>query len=214
MDSSTARNAILASIRSACSVRPDGKGYAAIPREYFRVGYLETPARLNLFAERLHEYDAEVHFASAGELAEMVGAILKNRGKQRMLIPAGIEQKWLPGGIEFTRGDELAPRALDTFDGVLTACSVAIALTGTIVLQNAPGQGPRSLSLVPDYHLCVVREDQVVETVPEAMEWLKATEKLPTTFISGPSATADIEMTRIKGVHGPRVLDILVARPG
>jgi L-lactate dehydrogenase complex protein LldG len=92
----------------------------------------------------------------------------------------------------------------------LTGCTVAIAETGTIVLQNAPAQGPRILSLVPDYHLCVVFAEQVVATVPEAFEWLRGSSHLPTTFVSGPSATADIEMTRIKGVHGPRFLDVLI----
>jgi L-lactate dehydrogenase complex protein LldG len=99
---------------------------------------------------------------------------------------------------------------VDGVEGILTACSVAIAETGSIVLQNADGQGPRVLSLVPDYHLCVVFADQVVATVPEAFARLAATSTLPTTFISGPSATADIEMTRIKGVHGPRFVDIIL----
>jgi len=99
---------------------------------------------------------------------------------------------------------------LDKLDGVLTGCTVAIAETGSIVLQNAAAQGRRALSLVPDYHLCVVFASQVVETVPECFARLDATANLPTTFFSGPSATADIEMTRIKGVHGPRYLDVLL----
>ena len=93
---------------------------------------------------------------------------------------------------------------------VLSGCTVAIAETGTVVLQNVVGQGRRVATLVPDYHLCVVRVEDVVETVPEAMERLAATAELPTTFFSGPSATADIEMTRIKGVHGPRFLDVVL----
>jgi len=99
---------------------------------------------------------------------------------------------------------------LDKKQGVLSGCTVAIAETGSIVLQNAAAQGPRTLSLVPDYHLCVVFEEQMVATVPEAFERIEATSALPTTFISGPSATADIEMTRIKGVHGPRFLDVVL----
>jgi len=99
---------------------------------------------------------------------------------------------------------------LDEFQGVVTASSVAIAATGTIVLQNVTGQGRRAPTLIPDYHLCVVRAENVVETVPEAMETLAPTASLATTFISGPSATADIEMTRIKGVHGPRFLDVIL----
>jgi L-lactate dehydrogenase complex protein LldG len=99
---------------------------------------------------------------------------------------------------------------LNGFDGVMTGSSVAIAETGTVVLQNVAGQGRRAATLVPDYHLCVVRVEDVVETVAEAMDRLAATAGLTTTFISGPSATADIEMTRIKGVHGPRFLDVIL----
>ncbi len=127
-----------------------------------------------------------------------------------MAIPAGLPAAWLPETIPFTEADHLANLELDRFDGVLSACTVAIALTGTIVLQNVPGQGPRKLSLIPDYHLCVVYENQIVETVSEAFDRLGPTSTLPTTFVSGPSATADIEMTRIKGVHGPRFLDVLI----
>ena len=96
------------------------------------------------------------------------------------------------------------------FDGVITGATLAIAETGTVVLQSVAGQGRRAVTLVPDYHLCVVRVGDVVETVPEAMERLQATAELATTFVSGPSATADIEMTRIKGVHGPRFLDVIL----
>jgi L-lactate dehydrogenase complex protein LldG len=96
-------------------------------------------------------------------------------------------------------------------DGVMTGATVAIAETGTVVLQNTAGQGRRAVTLVPDYHLCVVQVKDVVETVPEAMERLKGSATLATTFVSGPSATADIEMTRIKGVHGPRFLDVILA---
>jgi L-lactate dehydrogenase complex protein LldG len=96
-------------------------------------------------------------------------------------------------------------------DGVMTGATLAIAETGTVVLQNAAGQGRRVVTLVPDYHLCVVRVKDVVETVPEAFGRLEATAELATTFVSGPSATADIEMTRIKGVHGPRFLDVILA---
>ncbi len=109
-----------------------------------------------------------------------------------------------------TEADALSNVELDKFDGLISGCTVAIALTGTIVLQNVPGQGPRKLSLIPDYHLCVVFAEQIVETVPEAFDKLAATATLPTTLISGPSATADIEMTRIKGVHGPRFLEVLI----
>jgi L-lactate dehydrogenase complex protein LldG len=127
-----------------------------------------------------------------------------------MVVPAGLRPEWLPGGVEFVVDEGLATAELDGFDGVMTGATLAIAETGTVVLQSVAGQGRRAVTLVPDYHLCLVRVDDVVETVPEAMERLQATATLATTFVSGPSATADIEMTRIKGVHGPRFLDVIL----
>jgi L-lactate dehydrogenase complex protein LldG len=125
-----------------------------------------------------------------------------------MLIPNGLPPEWLPADFAFTVDNNLPYEKLDSFDGVLTSASAAIAATGSIVLQHGPGQGRRALTLIPDYHLCVVFTNQVVETVPAAFTRLDG--KLPTTFVSGPSATADIEMTRIKGVHGPRFLDVIL----
>jgi L-lactate dehydrogenase complex protein LldG len=127
-----------------------------------------------------------------------------------MVIPAGLPAEWLPSGFEFVVDTGLSAVELDGFEGVMTGSTMAIAETGTVVLQNVVGQGRRALTLVPDYHLCVVRVEDVVETVPEAMERLAGTAEVATTFFSGPSATADIEMTRIKGVHGPRFLDVIV----
>jgi L-lactate dehydrogenase complex protein LldG len=122
----------------------------------------------------------------------------------------GLPVEWLADGVEFVVDVGMGAAALDAVDGVMTASTLAIAETGTIVLQGVAGQGRRAVSLVPDYHLCVVDAASVVETVPEAMARLQGTAGLATTFISGPSATADIEMTRIKGVHGPRFLDVLL----
>jgi L-lactate dehydrogenase complex protein LldG len=115
-----------------------------------------------------------------------------------------------PQHLEFVTDVGLSWEAIEGCEGVVTSSTVAIAETGTIVLQVGPGQGRRAITLIPDYHLCVVRAEDVVETVPEAMSWLAPTSTLATTFISGPSATADIEMTRIRGVHGPRFLDVIV----
>ena len=127
-----------------------------------------------------------------------------------MVVPAGLAAEWLPVGFEFVVDGGMTAAELNGFDGVMTGSSVAIAETGTVVLQNVAGQGRRAATLVPDYHLCVVRVEDVVETVAEAMNRLAATARLTTTFVSGPSATADIEMTRIKGVHGPRFLDVIL----
>ncbi len=207
------REAILSRIRGAhAPVAPEqlSASYKAIPRTYIRTGSLNAEQRLAMFEERLIEYDAHVHRVPQAALPKVIGATIRERGTRQMAVPAGIPPEWLPSGLSFTQADALTNSELDHFDGILTACTVAIALTGTIVLQNAPGQGPRKLSLIPDYHLCIVSENQIVETVSEAFDRLAATATLPTTFISGPSATADIEMTRIKGVHGPRFLDVLI----
>jgi L-lactate dehydrogenase complex protein LldG len=127
-----------------------------------------------------------------------------------MVVPPGFPREWLPHGWEFVVDDGLSHQDLDRIDGVLTTCTVAIALTGTIVLQHSPGEGRRVLTLVPDYHLCVVEAEQIVETVPEGIRRLCALNPSVATTISGPSATADIEMTRIRGVHGPRTLDVIL----
>jgi L-lactate dehydrogenase complex protein LldG len=184
--------------------------YAEIPRTYKREGTLEREALLDLFAHRLAEYDAGVSRVSAEKISEEVARILGARGRKKIAIPDGLPAEWLPEDFEFENATHFDDYQLDRMDGVITGCTVAIAETGSIVLQNAAAQGPRILSLVPDYHLCVVFAEQVVETVPESFAHLDATSTLPTTFFSGPSATADIEMTRIKGVHGPRFLDVVL----
>ena len=207
------RQAILSRVRGPHAKTPPelaAEEYAEIPRNYLRAGILTSAERLDMFQERLEEYDARVHRVAEATLPAVLAACIRERGAKKMAIPASLPQSRLPETIAFTEADHLNNLELDRYDGILSACSVAIALTGTIVLQNTPGQGPRKLSLIPDYHLCVVYEDQIVETVSEAFDRLAATSTLPTTFISGPSATADIEMTRIKGVHGPRFLDVLV----
>jgi L-lactate dehydrogenase complex protein LldG len=187
--------------------------WQAIPREYKRVGELEHDAVLEQLEDRLRDYDANVVRAETSELAETIARLLAERGVARLVIPQGLEAALgitLPAGFEFVTDDGLSALELDAFQGVVTASAVAISETGTIVLQNVPGQGRRAPTLVPDYHLCLVRSGDVVETVPEAMARLAATSSLATTFVSGPSATADIEMTRIKGVHGPRFLDVIL----
>jgi len=197
-DSSTARSRILASIRmslgAASTADSIAAEYGTIARHYNRSSAAEEHALLDLFTDRLLEYDAGVHRSSREGIAATVAEILGLRAKHNIAVP-----------------DTWSKDQLDKVEGTLSACSVAIAETGTIVLQNCPGQGPRSLSLVPDYFLCVVLAEQIVATVPEAFDRILATSTLPTTFISGPSATADIEMTRIKGVHGPRFLDVILA---
>jgi L-lactate dehydrogenase complex protein LldG len=168
------------------------------------------------FVERAAEYEATVHRVSEHELPEAVVEACRRRGAQRLVVPADLPETWIPESVDPLRdgaeGQHLTNEELDNSDGVLTGCSLSIAQTGTIVLDGGEGQGRRAITLLPDYHLCVVREDQIVGLVPEAFAKLEAVAKegRAITFISGPSATSDIELNRVEGVHGPRTLDVLV----
>lgn len=210
----SARAEILQKIRVANGAISDAataqSEWSALPRGYKRSATEPREAILNLLEDRLRDYDAQVIRSTPADLPRSIAERLSTRGKQRLVVPPGFPAAWLPPHFTFIPDDSLTPSQLDAVDGVLTASTVAIAETGTVVLQNVPGQGRRAATLVPDYHLCLVRADDVVETVPEAMAKLQATAGIATTFVSGPSATADIEMTRIKGVHGPRFLDVIL----
>jgi L-lactate dehydrogenase complex protein LldG len=208
---SSAMEEILTRIRQACSedVEDVAAGYARIVRQYQQMATLGREEILSLLTERLLEYDAHVYRARETEIAALCGELFARRNARRIVAPRDLPDAW-QSGADFVPDKDLDARALDRFDGVMTGATLAIAETGTIVLQNARAQGRRAVSLVPDYHLCVVREQDVVETVVEGMRLLEATRHLPTTLFSGPSATADIEMTRIKGVHGPRFVDVVI----
>lgn len=210
----SAREAILARIRTATGGSTDEETihaeWAAIPRGYTRQATRGREAILELLTDRLLDYDAHVVHVERSGVREAIAHQLAERKVAKMVVPAGLPQEWLPDGIYFLEDTALPYADLNSVDGVLSGATLAIAETGTIVLQNTAGQGRRAISLVPDYHLCIVDTAAVVETVPEAMTKLAATAALATTFISGPSATADIEMTRIKGVHGPRFLDVIL----
>lgn len=213
-----ARAEVLRRVRAANGAATDDAAavaaeWSALPRGYKRVGTLGRGAVLALLEDRLRDYDAGVTRARDGAVGVEMAQVLAHREKRRLVVPRGMAEalgEALPAGFEFVSDEGLTTAELDGFEGVVTASTVAIAETGTIVLQNVPGQGRRAPTLVPDYHLCVVRAADVVETVPEAMARLAETARLTTTFVSGPSATADIEMTRIKGVHGPRFLDVIL----
>jgi L-lactate dehydrogenase complex protein LldG len=171
------------------------------------------------FAERAAEYEATIHRVAETDLPSAIAQALERRGVRRLVIPPGLPQEWVPENVETLR-DAARPRLtkeeLDESDGVLTGCALGIAQTGTIVLDTGEGQGRRALTLLPDYHLCVVREDQIVGLVPEAFARLEETVKAEgraITFISGPSATSDIELNRVEGVHGPRTLEVLIFNP-
>ena len=173
------------------------------------------------FAERVAEYEATVHRVNESDLPREVSEALRRRDVRQLVVPADLPEGWVPKDVEILRDAAQSPLSneeLDRSDGVLTACSLGIAQTGTIVLDAGEGQGRRALTLLPDYHLCVVREDQIVGLVPEAFANLEETvrnEGRAVTFISGPSATSDIELNRVEGVHGPRTLEVLIAgQPG
>jgi L-lactate dehydrogenase complex protein LldG len=212
--SSSAREEVLRRIRAAKGGASKGEAtrreWETLARGYRRTASLERRAVIELLEDRLRDYDAHVAKVTRDHVGAQVASMLEARGKRRIVIPTGLAAEWLPRGFEFVLDERMSAAELNEVDGVMTGSTVAIAETGTVVLQNVAGQGRRATTLVPDYHLCVVRVEDVVETVAEGMERLAATAELTTTFFSGPSATADIEMTRIKGVHGPRFLDVIV----
>ncbi len=205
-DAGDAREVVLRRIRDALGDRPARQ---AVPRDYERA--LQSGTELIvLFVERVSDYRATVHRVAAADLASTIAAVMSSHGATRIAVPAGIPDAWLArSNVESVTDDSpLSHADLDRLDGVVTGCAVAIAETGTIVLDAGPDQGRRALSLLPDLHVCVVRADQVVGSVPEAISRLAPTR--PQTWISGPSATSDIELQRVEGVHGPRRLEVIV----
>jgi L-lactate dehydrogenase complex protein LldF len=201
-----ARTAILGRIRSALADRPLP---VEVPRDYRRRSQRRRTEVVDLFAERAGEYRATVRRATPDELRSVIADLSRAR---RLAIPPDLPSDWRPDGVELIPDDGLSPHELDRLDGALTGCALAIAETGALVLDGGRAQGRRALTLVPDYHLCVVAEDDIVDLVPEAVERLAPAiaDGRPLTFIAGPSATSDIELNRVEGVHGPRTLHIVV----
>lgn len=216
----SAREEVLARIRAAhASAPPPDLPYAEIARDYRTTSALDADAQLERLVDRLLDYRALVRRCTPDELPATLAAALAERGVRRVVAPAGLDGTWLaavgPGVEVRTDGPDpdrqLSVAELDEVDGVVSACAVAIAETGTLVLDGGPGQGRRVVSLIPDYCLCVVLAEQVVPDVPQAVRALDLTR--PTTMVSGPSATSDIELNRVEGVHGPRTLEVLVVAP-
>ena len=195
----TARDEVLHRIRTALADRPEP---AAAVRDYRG---LTGAGDVELFVERVDDYKATVHRDVA------TGDVLGGRGITRVVVPDGFPAELLPAGVAVV-SEPVDVDTLDDVSAVLTTCRVAIAETGTIVLDAGPGMGPRALTLVPDYHLVIVRADQIVAGVPDAVAALDPVR--PQTWISGPSATSDIELDRVEGVHGPRTLDVIVLSAG
>jgi len=185
--------------------------YEALQRPYVRRGKMTAEARLELLIERLREYDAEVVETSPDAMPATIAAQLGASGKHTFVAPPGLDPGWLVGGFDWKIDFNLATADLERAEGVVTAASCAIADSGTIVLHHTPSEGRRVITLLPDWHLCILRASQVVETLPEYFDRFHWSPAL-VTWISGPSATADIEMTRIKGVHGPRFLHVILVR--
>ncbi|MHB1931294.1 MAG: LutC/YkgG family protein [Acidimicrobiales bacterium] len=196
-----ARDEVLSRIRRAVATDPPAP---AAPRSYRGA---HGAGDVQLFARRIADYGATVHTVDAASTAATLGEIL---GARSVVVPPGFPQRWGLSGV----ADEpaLTPGQLDAVDGVVTTCAVGIAETGTIVLDHGAGQGRRALTLVPDYHLVVVHARQVLAGVPDAIAALRPAVGAgrPLTWISGPSATSDIELDRVEGVHGPRTLEVVV----
>lgn len=209
------REVILGRIRSAIA---DAPAPAAVPREYRTAGDTApgSAEAIDLLVDRLEDYKASVRVVPEDELADAVNAALEP--VRSLVIGPGLEQRIADAcrgnGREVTVDGEpktLSSAELDATDAVVTQAKVAIAVTGTIILDAGPGQGRRAITLVPDRHLVVLWADQIVDSVPEGIARLTPT--APLTMISGPSATSDIELSRVEGVHGPRILDVLIVRP-
>ncbi|SOC52596.1 LutC/YkgG family protein [Ornithinimicrobium cerasi] len=207
----SAREEILSRLRTATAditTQPGARGEVPV------IGVASPGAEhtLELFAENVADYRASVTRCRPDEVGQAVAAALVRARAHVLLVPDGVDASWVEplrdSGIRVVRDEGLTPDQLDEIDAVVTASRVGIATTGTIVLDHADDQGRRALTLVPDQHVCVIRADQVVHDVPDAVAMLDPARAL--TWISGPSATSDIELDRVEGVHGPRTLDVVI----
>jgi L-lactate dehydrogenase complex protein LldG len=206
----SSRERVLERIRRANSKA--APPHEPIPRRYDGAGsdrgHTQSAGVIALFEERLRDYDARVFPVRKEDIAAKAAEILKAADRRRIAVPTGLPAAWRTDGIDWAFDDELSLDVLNAVDGVMTAATLGVAVSGSIVLQHGAAEGRRVLTLLPDYHLCVIEAARVVETLPEAFARIEP--KRPVTFFSGPSATADIEMARVKGVHGPRFLDVLL----
>jgi L-lactate dehydrogenase complex protein LldG len=213
---SSAREEILGRIRGALRdvpgpERPDD---VVVTREYRTRAEVDPGFRLERFAERISDYRAEFRRVAPAEIPAALTDACSEMGLGRVVVPSELPTEWRPHGVEVIEDHGLSARELDAIDGAITGCAVAIAETGTLVLDGQGVCGRRIVTLVPDHHICVVRPEQVVSLVPEAVASLQASvaeRGAPVTLISGPSASSDIELRRVEGVHGPRHLLVFLA---
>lgn len=217
-NNTTTRERILGCIQAALRDVPADekqKTYAVV-RTYLHHDSTSQEERVERFVERVRDYKAVVRRIQESELSTAIADACATRNIRCLIAPSDVPASWLPAGIEVlydTKEYLLTYEQLDTSDGVLTGCALGIAQTGTIVLDGGKLQGRRVLTLLPDYALCVIWEEQIVGLVPEAIKQLAEAvqrRRRPITFVSGPSATSDIELSRVEGVHGPRTLEVLV----
>jgi L-lactate dehydrogenase complex protein LldG len=211
---SAARDEILARVRRGLvDVPPDERPEDVhVPRDYL---VREDEATLDRFVERVADYQTLVQVVRGGGIATAVGEACRTFRVDALVVPADVPAAWLPASVARVPDAGLGVRDLDEIGAALTGCALGIADTGTIVLDAGPRQGKRALTLVPDVHLCVIEAEQVVDGVPAAWRRLAADVRRgrrPLTFVSGPSATSDIELARVEGVHGPRRFGVIVVR--
>ncbi|GAB2503406.1 Lactate utilization protein C [Corynebacterium atrinae] len=200
---SDAKTEILSRIHNALHDHPAAP---EVPRAYRQTSNVGREELLEMLEDRLIDYKAGVYRETAETLPNRIAELLNDGA--RIVIPAGLRREWLPGSIEPVLDEQLGVRDLDALDGVITSSTVSCAETGTIFLSGREDEGRRAISLVPDHHICIVPVDSIVELIPEALKRVEPT--APITMISGPSATSDIELERVEGVHGPRTLDVVL----
>ena len=204
----SARELVLTAVRRAIA----GAAVPTVPRRYVQAGAASRDEVVATFVERVHDYKGAV--VQTDQARAAIEQVLAEHRARRVGVPGDLPERLRPANVELVVDDALPPTALDALDGVVTTCAAACALTGTIAFDGGPGQGRRALTLVPDLHVCVVRERQIVETVPELVRQLEdaAAAGRPIVLVSGPSATSDIELERVEGVHGPRRLVVVLER--
>ncbi|MGH2866315.1 MAG: LutC/YkgG family protein [Solirubrobacteraceae bacterium] len=212
---SAAREEILGRIRGALADVPESERPAdvAVAADYRRRGTRDGDELVSVLVQRLEDYHAVVRQVGPGQLPRALTEACSELGLRRIVVPAALPAQWRPDGVELIEDERLSAAQLDRIDGAITGCAGAIAETGTLILDGQGVSGRRVITLVPDHHICVVQLDQIVESVPEGVAAVRAAvveEGAPITLVSGPSASSDIELSRVEGVHGPRHLRVLI----